>query len=443
MKQTSVGSTEAVDRDTCSAWPVLPLVRLHSIGAPHAPPSGEMAEYADPSRAATAVFDCALDAMNELRRLHLNSAQALAEHALDLAQHIADRSPSIDVLPASIVAQVLYERGRVEQAHALIAPCLPHLRGAGMVEAALRCYRLLACIARSREEHCHALALLADAEEVAIKCRWPRLRAASLAQQVEIRLGMGLLDEATVCAHRLETLIGADAGHVGRSSLEMTRLRAVTQARVALARPNSTLCVRPLRDVYRDCASRHDFISAFEVGLVLVQVQIGRQLQDEACDLLATLMRYAVSAGLMQTLVDCGDSVGELIAKLGWGDIPSRPSDIHSVRAYARLIDARRKLARRVPPCDAGVDTNVNACRGLASTTNLSDRESLIVGLMGQGMTNKQIAMHLRIAPETVKSHAKRLFTKLSAKNRAEAVTVATRLGLVQLSANRSAPAVA
>ncbi|MEX3956355.1 response regulator transcription factor [Trinickia sp. EG282A] len=75
---------------------------------------------------------------------------------------------------------------------------------------------------------------------------------------------------------------------------------------------------------------------------------------------------------------------------------------------------------------------NSNARSELTSTASLSDRERVIVGLMGQGMTNKQIAMHLRIAPETVKSHAKNLFTKLSVKNRAEAVTVATRLGLSQ-----------
>ena len=34
--------------------------------------------------------------------------------------------------------------------------------------------------------------------------------------------------------------------------------------------------------------------------------------------------------------------------------------------------------------------------------------------LMGHGLTNKMIARHLSIAPETVKSHAKRIFWKLN-----------------------------
>jgi DNA-binding NarL/FixJ family response regulator len=64
----------------------------------------------------------------------------------------------------------------------------------------------------------------------------------------------------------------------------------------------------------------------------------------------------------------------------------------------------------------------------------LSERERAIIGLMGRGLTNKQIAIRLRIAPETVKSHVKHLYTKLSVGNRIEAVTLASRLGLVQLS---------
>ena len=52
---------------------------------------------------------------------------------------------------------------------------------------------------------------------------------------------------------------------------------------------------------------------------------------------------------------------------------------------------------------------------------------------MGRGLSNKQIAVELGIAPETVKSHAKHLYTKLSVKNRTEAVTLASRLGLLQI----------
>ena len=65
------------------------------------------------------------------------------------------------------------------------------------------------------------------------------------------------------------------------------------------------------------------------------------------------------------------------------------------------------------------------------SGASLSTRERAIVLLMGHGLTNKMIARQLSIAPETVKSHAKRIFGKLTVQSRAQAVYRASELGLI------------
>jgi ATP/maltotriose-dependent transcriptional regulator MalT len=67
------------------------------------------------------------------------------------------------------------------------------------------------------------------------------------------------------------------------------------------------------------------------------------------------------------------------------------------------------------------------------SGASLSMRERAIVLLMGHGLTNKMIARQLSIAPETVKSHAKRIFLKLTVQTRAQAVYRASALGLIAL----------
>ena len=65
------------------------------------------------------------------------------------------------------------------------------------------------------------------------------------------------------------------------------------------------------------------------------------------------------------------------------------------------------------------------------SGARLSARERTIVLLMGHGLTNKMIARQLSIAPETVKSHAKSIFWKLTVQTRAQAVYRASELGLI------------
>ncbi len=65
------------------------------------------------------------------------------------------------------------------------------------------------------------------------------------------------------------------------------------------------------------------------------------------------------------------------------------------------------------------------------SDARLSPRERAVLLLMGHGLSNKTIARQLSIAPETVKSHAKNIFWKLTARSRAEAVYRAVALGLI------------
>ena len=65
------------------------------------------------------------------------------------------------------------------------------------------------------------------------------------------------------------------------------------------------------------------------------------------------------------------------------------------------------------------------------ASVNLSTRERTVLLLMGRGLSNKTIARELSIAPETVKSHAKHIFWKLTARTRAQAVYRAAMLGLI------------
>ena len=65
---------------------------------------------------------------------------------------------------------------------------------------------------------------------------------------------------------------------------------------------------------------------------------------------------------------------------------------------------------------------------------SLSARERMIVLLMSNGLSNKEIARELCIAPETVKSHAKSIFWKLTVRSRAQAVYRAAALGLIAIS---------
>jgi DNA-binding NarL/FixJ family response regulator len=59
----------------------------------------------------------------------------------------------------------------------------------------------------------------------------------------------------------------------------------------------------------------------------------------------------------------------------------------------------------------------------------LSEREQEVLKLVGEGLTNLEIAGRLFIGDSTVRTHLQRLLEKLHLKNRAEAIAYASRRG--------------
>ena len=62
----------------------------------------------------------------------------------------------------------------------------------------------------------------------------------------------------------------------------------------------------------------------------------------------------------------------------------------------------------------------------------LTEREQQLVGLVGEGMSNDDIAGRLVLSPATVKTHVNRAMMKLGARDRAHLVVFAYEAGLVR-----------
>ena len=63
--------------------------------------------------------------------------------------------------------------------------------------------------------------------------------------------------------------------------------------------------------------------------------------------------------------------------------------------------------------------------------TSLTPRELEVLTLMGQGLSNAELATELALSEATVKTHVARIFAKLSLRDRAQAVVLAYETGLV------------
>jgi DNA-binding NarL/FixJ family response regulator len=88
-------------------------------------------------------------------------------------------------------------------------------------------------------------------------------------------------------------------------------------------------------------------------------------------------------------------------------------------RHTRRLIEAFVQQAGAAP---AGDDRRLE---------DLTAREREVLTLVGQGLSNAEIAARLVLSPLTAKTHVARLFMKLDARDRAQLVVLAYETGLV------------
>jgi DNA-binding NarL/FixJ family response regulator len=63
----------------------------------------------------------------------------------------------------------------------------------------------------------------------------------------------------------------------------------------------------------------------------------------------------------------------------------------------------------------------------------LSERERDVLALLGQGLSNQEIAERLYMSPLTAKTHVSRILQKLGARDRAQLVIIAFQTGLASL----------
>jgi DNA-binding NarL/FixJ family response regulator len=124
---------------------------------------------------------------------------------------------------------------------------------------------------------------------------------------------------------------------------------------------------------------------------------------------------------VMLTMAEDVDGVARAVGSGARGYIVKDASREELAATVATVLG--ESAARHVPRQTNGDGSGVPA---------LTEREMQVLGGMSRGRSNAEIGRELYLSEDTVKTHARRLFRKLGAADRAQAVAVGFRWGLVR-----------
>jgi ATP/maltotriose-dependent transcriptional regulator MalT len=368
------------------------------------------------------VYDLSLEAAVELERLRFPMAKRLAQVALDAALNTSTANQCGALLPASILAEIYYEEGDIARAEDLLRNQFCEIRKSDLIDCAILTYATAGRIAALRGELRYMSLLLHDAEMLGEERRWPRLVAAAIAERLKLVTQLGCIAEAQDCLLRLRRVSLHCHMADGYARGEIIRLTLLSEGRFALAKGQWHDAIRYLTNLEGSRDFRDYTRSSFQTRLALVSALFGAGREEAAMNILLKLLKIGAAAGLYQSFVDAGPVVSEALVRIL----------AEATRIDGALFSGVRPFVTSI--IEAAHSTMNNTTRADLDVTfpkTMTPKEIDVMTHMGAGLTNKRIAQALSISPETVKSHIKNIFRKLSVATRQEAVTRARALGMI------------
>jgi LuxR family transcriptional regulator, maltose regulon positive regulatory protein len=265
---------------------------------------------------------------------------------------------------------------------------------------------------------------------VTYKPEWPNLTA--LLEALNIQVAISCFENDPAALGMIEDWVlknqpDFDKGIEGRGItpwLEICHIRDLTwiQGYIILSGLESkhqnysilTKCINYL-DRQMEFAERHGLVFRKIECLVVKALALeSMDKPNQAIDTVSEALVIAAPKGFLRVFLDKGKPMKRL---LQGGPEFDRSNDFVSqlLAAFERSGDIKTPLLaqKMIEP--------------------LSERELEVLGLVAQGLTNREISERLFLALDTVKGHNRRIYGKLEVKKRFDAVEKARRLGLLKM----------
>ena len=209
----------------------------------------------------------------------------------------------------------------------------------------------------------------------------------------------------------------------GENMVWWLEIPAVTHCRVCIARDEEaerSRAVVHLEKYLEQSRRQYNVCQSIAISCLLTHAYYRQGRLDPALDLLEEAVTMAAPGGWCYAFVEGGTAMIELLRQ------------VRKRSSMGASVDWLLEEIRQTGTMDASEREDVSSDNLQSEILDqLTNRETDILQLLAQRLSNKEIADTLFVSPETVKTHLKNIFQKLHVSNRRQAVTRALGTGLI------------
>jgi len=351
------------------------------------------------------------------QRLRTGEALSLYGEARQLIEKYAGGKSAAAAIPTGLSAILRYESGDVSSAEIAVLDELDLIETTVFHESFLSGHLVLARAAYLRDDLDRALNVLARGRQLAQERGWVRVVAALLVEQARFLAGHAKSLELQKIVDEVETIQRSHPAPTRCSWSDIGISRLVCEGVLALATARPDVAARLLQRAYDGMHLVDDRYGVLRVGMNLAVALHRAGDLAAAIRIASQVVGSAAPAGAVSFVLERAADFVPVLSLCAKSAIEPH------VRRYAEQLLS--KCREREKPRSGSRDSDV-------TKQLLTERERSIVQFIAGGQSNKQIARTIGVTPETVKTHVKRIFVKLSAESRAQAVVRAQSLGLLR-----------